>query len=138
MNGEVFLDSNVLVYLYAKQPEKKFQQAKNILHEHFENLILSPQIIGELYNVLVKKNFVTKSEALTIGLELISAFPLAEINETITLKTFDICSRYGYSFWDSQILATALLNNCTRVYSEDLHHLQKIEEKLIIINPFLE
>jgi predicted nucleic acid-binding protein len=34
------------------------------------------------------------------------------------------------------ILATALAEKCTRVYSEDLQHGQLIESYLIIQNPF--
>jgi predicted nucleic acid-binding protein len=44
--------------------------------------------------------------------------------------------KYGFSNWDSLILAAALEHSCTCLYSEDLHHGQIIEGCLTIINPF--
>ena len=40
-------------------------------------------------------------------------------------------------FYDALIIATALDASCTRLYSEDLQHGQRIE-RLTIENPFLE
>jgi predicted nucleic acid-binding protein len=48
-----------------------------------------------------------------------------------------IMDKYQYSFWDSMMLASALENKCTEIYSEDMQHNQTIEDKLRIINPFL-
>jgi predicted nucleic acid-binding protein len=48
----------------------------------------------------------------------------------------DIAKRYGFSFYDSLIIAAVLENNCTILYSEDLQHNQVIEQRLRIINPF--
>ncbi|APB35038.1 Putative nucleic-acid-binding protein, contains pilt domain [Gloeomargarita lithophora Alchichica-D10] len=49
----------------------------------------------------------------------------------------EINIRYGYSYWDSLIIATALQSNCNILYSEDMQHDQLIEGKLRIINPLL-
>ncbi len=51
--------------------------------------------------------------------------------------TITILSKYGFSFWDSMMVAAALDNQCSILYSEDLHHKQIIEGKLHIVNPFL-
>ncbi len=50
-------------------------------------------------------------------------------------RGLDIRARYGFSFYDSLIVAAALESGCTRIYSEDLQHGQQIEG-LIIENPF--
>ena len=42
---------------------------------------------------------------------------------------------YGFSFWDSAILAAARTLGCDRVYTEDLAHGQVVEG-LTIIDPF--
>ena len=42
---------------------------------------------------------------------------------------------YGFSYWDSAIVAAALELRCDRVYTEDLTHGQVVE-KLTIFNPF--
>jgi len=46
-------------------------------------------------------------------------------------------SRYQYSYWDSLIIATALILDCAILYSEDLHYDQFIQEKMRIVNPFM-
>lgn len=56
--------------------------------------------------------------------------------DTITLA-LDISKRYQYSYYDSHIIAAALENNCSLLYSEDMQHGQEIEGKLKIVNPFL-
>jgi predicted nucleic acid-binding protein len=43
-----------------------------------------------------------------------------------------------YSYWDSLIIASALKNNCSICYSEDMQHGQLIEDRLKVINPFKE
>jgi predicted nucleic acid-binding protein len=45
--------------------------------------------------------------------------------------------KYKFSYYDSLIISSALENGCSILYSEDLHHNQKIEKTLTIINPFL-
>jgi len=48
-----------------------------------------------------------------------------------------IKDKYKYSYYDCLIISTALLNNCDTLYSEDMQHGQLIENKLEIINPFI-
>jgi predicted nucleic acid-binding protein len=52
-------------------------------------------------------------------------------------KGFALGERYHFPFWDSLIVATALENECSILYTEDLHHGQSIENKLIIKNPYI-
>jgi predicted nucleic acid-binding protein len=50
-------------------------------------------------------------------------------------KGSEIAERSGFSFYDSVIVASALLAECKVLYSEDLQH-QVIEKRLTVINPF--
>jgi predicted nucleic acid-binding protein len=60
----------------------------------------------------------------------------------LTLRTVEhslrIKDKYHYSWWDSLILASALENFCSVLYSEDLQHGQVVEKSLKIVNPFIE
>lgn len=47
----------------------------------------------------------------------------------------ELQSRYQLAFYDSLIVAAALEAGCTRLWSEDLQHGQRIE-RLTIENPF--
>jgi len=63
-------------------------------------------------------------------------FIISDLNIRTLDQTIKISARYGFTFWDSMILASALENNCSVLYSEDMHHNQIIEGSLQIINPF--
>lgn len=57
------------------------------------------------------------------------------MKKTIILAC-SIAERYGFSFYDSLIIASALESDCTTLYTEDLHDGQVLEGVLIIRNPF--
>jgi len=59
-----------------------------------------------------------------------------DITPAIHAAALDIAEQYGYSFYDSMILAAALHAGCRRVYTEDLQAGQKIKDQLLIVNPF--
>lgn len=48
----------------------------------------------------------------------------------------DLSERYGFSFYDCAILASALQAGCGAVYTEDLQDGQVIEGRLLVRNPF--
>lgn len=100
-----------------------------------QSLIISTQVLGELYNVLLKKKFRTQPQAQEIVSQLVAGFDILAIDTSKVLKALEINTRYGYSYWDSLLVATALLSDCSILYSEDMQHNQLIEGKLRIINP---
>jgi predicted nucleic acid-binding protein len=53
------------------------------------------------------------------------------------MQAMEVKRKYGYTYWDSLVLATALLHNCSILYSEDMQHSQLINTTLIIVNPFV-
>ena len=61
--------------------------------------------------------------------------------EVISLPTIhialDILERYGFFWYDSLIVATALESGCDTLYSEDMQNGQLIEGRLRSINPFV-
>jgi len=56
-------------------------------------------------------------------------------SQALYQSALDLHARYQFSFYDSLIIAAALAAGCTRLYSEDLQHGQRIEG-LTIENPF--
>ena len=49
----------------------------------------------------------------------------------------DIAERYGFSLYDSLIIAAAREAGCTTLFSEDLQHRQVIDGALTVRNPFV-
>lgn len=51
-------------------------------------------------------------------------------------RGFALRERYGFSIYDSMILASALLAGCNLVFTEDLQDGQCIDGRLTVRNPF--
>ncbi len=49
-----------------------------------------------------------------------------------------ISARYGFSFYDSLIVASALESRCKVLYTEDLQPGQVIEGRLTVTNPLMD
>jgi predicted nucleic acid-binding protein len=137
MTAKVFFDTNLWVYYYAKDPLDKVTVVSDLITAHRRSLLLSSQVLGEFYNVVTRKKIFTKPQAANILGSLVDTFPIQGIESSHVLQATIISDRYGYTYWDSLILATALLANCTIVYSEDMQHNQLVESQLRIVNPFV-
>jgi len=93
------------------------------------------QVINEFYNVLLRKNIEDNviQKKIHSQLEICSA---SELSLKTVFRAWKLREKYKYSYWDSLILASALENSCSILYSEDMQHGQVIEDNLKIINPF--
>ncbi|NWF99318.1 MAG: PIN domain-containing protein [Nitrospirae bacterium] len=137
MNDKIFIDTNLWIYLYADASDReKTQKISGLIDKHFEDINISTQVLGEVFNVLTKKALKEKEEARQMILDLVSNFSVAEILQPSVMKAIDLSILYGYSYWDSLILATAIDNGCSILYTEDMQDGQVVDGKLKILNPF--
>ena len=136
MSDKVFLDTNILIYSYSKDEKQKQKIALKVIDKYSRGIIISTQVINELTNILFKK---FKIDATTIKktiIELDSVFNIEEFDIVTQIKAVEIKEKYRLQFYDSLILATALENRCTILFSEDMQDGQVIENTLTIVNPF--
>ncbi|MGR8999378.1 MAG: PIN domain-containing protein [Gammaproteobacteria bacterium] len=140
MNGE-FIDTNVFVYLFDETNDRKRTIADRIVKTALETRTarISHQVVQETLNVVTRKlpSPMTAENAQRFLVQVLA--PLWQVMPSIALyrRSLDVQARYGFSFYDSLIIAAALESGCTRLYSEDLQHGQQIEG-LTIENPFKE
>ena len=135
MKDKAFIDTNVLVYYFQKKNEPKKIIARSLINDYIDNIAISTQILGELFNVL-KKSGNTSERSTEIVKECLVNFEVISIEPYIVSQALFIHQRYGYSYYDSQVIYAALHSYCKILFTEDLHHNQLIENKLWIINPF--
>lgn len=138
MKDKVFLDTNILIYSYSEDEEEKQSIANTLLEKNMGNIVISTQVINELVNILLKK---FKIPSLTIEnaiLEIDNVFDIVLFALTTQIKAIKIKEKYKLQYYDSLIIATAIENGCTVLYSEDMQHGQVIENVLTIINPFID
>lgn len=135
MNDRVFIDTNVLIYLYSDEEAKKTQALKTVSgNETF----ISYQVINEFINV-VKKKFNKASKEISKALkEILSCCSIVDFSMSVIENALYLNEKYKYSFYDCLILSAALESDCTVLYTEDLQHNQLIEDRLRIIDPFIQ
>jgi predicted nucleic acid-binding protein len=136
MKDKYFIDSNILIYAHTMQDERKKAIAQQILSLN-EEVLLNTQVINESINVFIKRFNIPFGQIEKIIEEIILYLPVRTINESTIKFGLELHNKYHYSYYDALIISSALQNKCSVLYSEDLHHNQKIENTLTIINPFI-
>lgn len=136
MPDSTFIDTNVLIYLYSEDEIEKSQQALQCART--KNSWISTQVLNEVSNVLRRKQKQHYSDIINVIKELRSNFNVAIVTPETIEHALALGERYGYSFFDSLMLASALEHSCITLFSEDMQHGQLIEDRLTIVNPFQE
>ncbi|MCL1875550.1 MAG: PIN domain-containing protein [Synergistaceae bacterium] len=135
MNDRVFLDTNVLIYFYSDDDEIKRNIAYHTLNNH--DCVTNIQALSESCNVWLKKYSwnTEKIKAHLDNIELVCNEILSIHRSTIT-KALALKGRYGYSYYDCLMLASALDGDCRIIFTEDMSDGQIINDTLKIVNPF--
>lgn len=140
MSARVFVDTNILIYAHDREAGRKHEVAARIIEDLWENKngCLSTQVLQEFYVNVTRKIPKPLSRSRARGvIEAYFAWPLAVAGPTTLLRASEIEERFRLSFWDSLIVAAAAELGAERMFSEDLHHGQRIEG-IGVENPFLD
>ena len=140
MNDKYFIDTNIIVYAFDDRQPDKQAHSLSLITDALQtgNGIISWQVIQEFLNVATRKFKVPlKPEDAKLYLQKV-LHPLCQVfpDLDIYLKALDIQLKTNYSFYDSLILAGALREGCTILYSEDLQDGYQVDG-LRIVNPFI-
>ena len=127
-----FVDTNVILYLFTDNDRRK-EIVTSLLSSAN---IISTQVVNENVNVCLRKLKFGKEEAYAHGKSLLDIFSVVNLFPSTITMAFHLSVKYGFSYWDSLIVATALENNCEILLSEDMQDGLLVENKLKIINPF--
>lgn len=136
-----FTDSNIWLYSLMTDPiagipdDIRKQNIASALIRQIQPVI-STQVINETCSVLMRK---AKFEEVRIR-EVIDGFAaictIVELTPDTLIQASHLRSRYGFSFWDGLIVASALDANASILYSEDMQAGLTVEGCLTIVNPF--
>jgi predicted nucleic acid-binding protein len=131
--GDTFFDTSVLFYLLSNDARKADRIEALLAHRG----IISVQVLNEFAVVALRKVGLPLLEIKEI-LDTVRAVCTVEpLTATTHDRGMEICERYKFSFYDSVIVAAALIVGAKVLYSEDLQHGQVIDRQLRIVNPFL-
>jgi predicted nucleic acid-binding protein len=132
MRGREFLDSNILIYALTDTESGKQPRARELVAR--PRVVISTQVLLETSNVLIRK---VGAHPADVARVLRSFLNREVVSHTpgVVEESWRIAERYGFSIYDSAIVACALASKCTTLYTEDLQHGQMIEG-LRVSNPF--
>ena len=134
MQDRVFVDTNILIYSYSEtEPEKK-DMSLSILER--KSIIISTQVINEFIWVMNRKYAVHLAQLEVLVDRFWQKFEVAVIKKLSIKKALSVSKNHKYSYWDGLILASALENSCSILYTEDMQDGQVIEGEVQIVNPF--
>lgn len=131
-----FFDTNVLVYVFDRAEPLKQSQAQALVAEHMtaRDMVLSTQVLQELYVTLTRKKQLAAADAL----EVVTTFAQERVvpaSADLVLRGLALSERRQLSAWDALIVQAALDAGCTTLYSEDFQTGAHFDE-LVIVNPF--
>jgi predicted nucleic acid-binding protein len=127
-----FVDTNVLLYLLSADNAKADRAEATLAGGG----VLSVQVLNEFAAVASRKlrmSIPEIREMLTTIRAVCRVVPISEETHDLGLH---VAERYRLSIYDSMVVASALMSGCSELLSEDLQHGQRIEDQLVIRNPF--
>lgn len=133
-----FLDTNVLIYAYDVSAGQKREIAREVVGRLWESGlgVLSTQVLQEFYvNVTGKiPTPLPKKTARDIVRDLLN-WEVVGSDGAAVLSAIDLRLKYGYSFWDSMIIGSAISGGANLLLTEDLSDGQTVQG-VKIVNPF--
>lgn len=130
--AEVFLDTNVLLYLLSGDA-RKADQAETLVAK---GGTISVQVLNEFASVATRKLRMPVAEVRQC-LETIRVIcNVVPLTEPVHERGMALSERYQLPIHDSMIAAAALESGCTTLWSEDFQDRMVMEKQLRVRNPF--
>jgi predicted nucleic acid-binding protein len=133
---KAFVDTNIFVYIYSDDEQDKRRQAVTQIDEF--DRVISTQVLNEFCNVCTRKMRMELTNVETAIEKICLTNTLTAISEKTVGKALFIHGKYGYSYYDSLMVASALESDCEYLLSEDMADGQVIEGALTVRNIFSE
>jgi len=134
MKDNVFLDTNILVYLYSKTEITKRDVCLSLFNKYI--CITSTQALNEFCNVCIKKYKIGSETVHSFINTIASVCNIKTITTKIIYDALQLNKEFGYSYYDSLMLASALDSQSKILFSEDMQNGQMINGRFVIRNPF--
>lgn len=134
MPDRIFVDTNILVYFISDDKKKKLK-ARDIIFSS-EEVFVSSQVISEFVSVCFSKKLLGVDDITSLASHFMEALNFSTVGEAAIKSALQIKKKAHCSFWDSLIIASAIENDCSILYTEDMQDGQIIDGKLTVRNPF--
>ncbi len=134
-----FIDSNIWLYRFIINPRDtnaipKQQIATTVTNS--QNILISTQVVNEVCANLIRKAGFNNAQIQILLEELAQGCEILPVSLETLQSAVKLRDRYLLSFWDSLIVASAVLGGASILYSEDMQDGLMLENSLQIVNPF--
>jgi len=130
--AESFFDTNVLLYLLSED-KAKADRAEELIAL---GGVISVQVLNEFAAVASRKLAMSWGEIIDVLNPIRAICAIEPVTVVAHDRGVEIAKRYGFSFYDAMIVASALGAGCKTLYSEDFQDGQLVERQLRIRDPF--
>jgi predicted nucleic acid-binding protein len=118
----VALDTNVLAYAEGINGVDRRDAALSLIRRLPQaGAVVPVQVLGELFNVLVRKGGRSRSDARDALLSWRDTFPVVETSPEIMQAAADLATDHQLGIWDAVIVSAASQAGCRLLLTEDLH-----------------
>ncbi len=118
---KVALDTNVLAYAEGINGIERRETALDLVRRLPQEAAVIPvQVLGELFNVLVRRAGKSRTDAREAFLGWRDTFPVVETSAEVMLVAADLATDHHFGIWDAVILSAASQAGCRLLLSEDL------------------
>lgn len=132
-----FADTNIWVYAADPTDPLKQRIARECTTADAASMVVSVQVMGELYVTLVRKaTSPMDRRAARAIVECLSRLHVVPLEASDVLHALELTATAQLSYWDALIVAAASRARCDRILTEDLAHGTTIDG-VRIENPFL-
>src|SRR5690606_35450244 len=124
MSDRVFIDTNVLAYLFDLSEPEKRARADEILQRESQlsELVVSTQVLQELYVTLTRgKEPMAPPDIAQQAIEAAANYTVIQVDVGLVLAGITISRNAQLSFWDGLIMALAASAGCARILTEVLN-----------------
>ena len=129
------IDSNIWLYAFVEGGDAdKTARARSLVEA--SDAALSTQVINEVCVNLVKRASFGEADLRGMVRSFYRRYTVVPVDQMTLLKASEIREQHSFSFWDSLIVASAILAGVDVLYSEDMQDGFEIDG-VRIINPFL-
>ena len=138
MTPPVFLDTNVLVYLFANEDPRRQEPAERLYGQTAADgsTVISTQVLQEFYSVATRKlRAVIDPSTARLALQEFTEHRVVQVTPRMVLQAAGRSDSDQLSIWDALIVEAALAGGCRTLYSEDFAH-GRAFGPLRVVDPF--
>lgn len=129
-----FLDTNVIVYAFDERDARKGKIAQHLLEKHSTELVVSTQVLIELYSSCITKLGKSPSEAMD-AVRMTSELAVVPADRSLILDSAALAEREGMSIFDAAIVTAAIRAECDELLTEDAK-IAAADLAISVENPF--